>query len=152
MLAAGPFIGSAGASVSWLLAPDFCCRDERSRNLIDKEGRPDLSRRKSTKAAMIGGASRPQRNSDSCGCQYSGNCQYAGPTRSVPEKRRPFHHSTYSSTWRSLATRTRLESYLHIPGAFELMPGRIVLGQSGVIVPVKIDVKEKTNHVTEITD
>jgi hypothetical protein len=57
MLAARPFVGSSGASGSRLLAPDFCCVDERSRNLIDEEGRPDLSRSKTAKGAMIEAAS-----------------------------------------------------------------------------------------------
>jgi len=51
-------IGSAGASDSWLLAPGFCSCDERSRNLIDRKGRPDLSRSKAAKGRGIGTRSR----------------------------------------------------------------------------------------------
>ena len=42
-------IGPAAASDSWLLAPDFCFDDERSRNVIHTQGDSDLSRSQGTK-------------------------------------------------------------------------------------------------------
>jgi hypothetical protein len=37
-------IGSANASDSWLLTPDFCWGDERSRNVIDAQGSTRICR------------------------------------------------------------------------------------------------------------
>ena len=51
-------ISSAGASDFWLLAPDFCSGDERSRNIIDVEGHPDLSRTNVAKGERIRTRSR----------------------------------------------------------------------------------------------
>ena len=46
-------IGCAGSSDPWLLAPDFYSADERSRNVIDRERYPDLSRSKAANEARL---------------------------------------------------------------------------------------------------
>ena len=54
-------IGSAGPSDSWLLAPDFHSGDERSQNVIDMQGHPDLCRRQGTKGRDNWGHIPPSR-------------------------------------------------------------------------------------------
>ena len=46
-------IGCAGSSDPWLLAPDFYSADKRSRNVIDRERYPDLSRSKAANEARL---------------------------------------------------------------------------------------------------